>query len=245
LYGDFQFAIDADSPSFLEQGVFSCYEPVPTDTLLTEDPVCFTPEDWARLTWLAHRDKRAAFDLYSARYLETSDQIYWSDSQLAASYVDHYHADLDRALGASVKGTEMITELYVPRSRFAMFMDDMREALRRRGANVIYGTVRLIERDEETFLTWARERFACIVFNLHVDHTPDAIRSASETFREMIDLAINHDGSYYLTYHRWARQDQVERCYPQMREFLLAKRRHDPTEVFQSDWYRHHRKMFG
>jgi FAD/FMN-containing dehydrogenase len=245
LYGDFQFAIDADSPSFLEQGVFSCYEPVPTDTPLTEDPVCFTPEDWARLTWLAHRDKRAAFDLYSTRYLETSDQIYWSDSQLAASYVDHYHADLDRALGASVKGTEMITELYVPRSRFAMFMDDMREALRRRSANVIYGTVRLIERDEETFLAWARERYACIVFNLHVDHTPDAIRSASETFREMIDLAINHDGSYYLTYHRWARRDQVERCYPQMREFLLAKRRHDPAEVFQSDWYRHHRKMFG
>ena len=30
-----------------------------------------------------------------------------------------------------------------------------------------------------------------------------------------------------------------------MREFLALKRRHDPNEVFQSNWYRHYRDMFG
>ena len=30
-----------------------------------------------------------------------------------------------------------------------------------------------------------------------------------------------------------------------MREFLALKRRHDPDEVFQSNWYRHYRAMFG
>lgn len=244
LYGDFQFTIDPDCPDFLERGVFSCYEPVADDALLTDSPAGFTAEDWSRLTWLAHRHKEAAFHAYSTRYLETSGQIYWSDSQLA-EYVDGYHADLDRVLGASVKGTEMITELYVPRMRFVAFMKDAQKALRRRHADVIYGTVRLIERDEETFLAWARERYACIVFNLHVDHSADAIAAAAEAFRELIDLSIRHQGSYYLTYHRWARQDQVERCYPQMSHFLREKLRYDPPELFQSDWYRHHRRMFG
>jgi len=244
LYGDFQFTIDTGGDSFLRQGVLSCYEAVPADTPLTEHPAGFSHEDWTRLTWLAHRDKAEAFDLYSRRYLETSGQIYWCDAQLAAAYVDDYHADLDRALGASVKGTEMITELFVPRPRLAAFMEDAREALRRHRANVIYGTVRLIERDDETFLVWARESYACVIFNLHVDHTPEAIAAAADTFRELIDVAILHGGSYYLTYHRWARQDQVERCYPQMREFLLAKRRYDPAEMFQSEWYRHYRRMF-
>ena len=124
-------------------------------------------------------------------------------------------------------------------------MEEAREALRRRRANVIYGTVRLIERDDETFLAWARERYACVIFNLHVDHTPEAVAAAADAFRELIDLAIRHGGSYYLTYHRWARQDQVEQCYPQMREFLRAKRRYDPDEIFQSEWYRHYRRMFG
>jgi FAD/FMN-containing dehydrogenase len=123
-------------------------------------------------------------------------------------------------------------------------MEGARVVLRRRGANVIYGTVRLIERDEESYLAWARDRFACVIFNLHVEHTPAAIDTAADTFRELIDLAMAHDGSYYLTYHRWARRDQVEACYPQMRRFLAQKRQYDPDDAFQSTWYRHYRRLF-
>jgi FAD/FMN-containing dehydrogenase len=182
--------------------------------------------------------------VYTTRYLKTSGQIYWADWQLSAAYVDNYHADLDRAFHAKAKGSEMITEIYVPRPRLAPFMEAARGALRGRGANVVYGTVRLIERDDETFLAWARERYACVIFNLHLDHTPKAIAAAADAFRALIDLGIEQGGSYYLTYHRWARKDQVERCYPQMPEFLALKRQHDPGEVFQSNWYRHYRKMF-
>jgi FAD/FMN-containing dehydrogenase len=244
LYGDFQFTTGEREADFLRRGIMSCYQPVQDDVPLTEDPVRFTPEDWARLTFYSHSDKRRAFDLYSQTYLETSGQVYWSDGQLFSSYVDDYHATLDRALGACVKGSEMITELYVPPDRLAAFMEAARTLLRQRNAHVIYGTVRLIEQDDETMLRWARERFACIVFNLHVEHTLSAVAYAAETFRALIDLAIAENGSYYLTYHRWARRDQVERCYPQMGAFLAAKRRVDPGELFQSDWYRHYRGMF-
>ena len=56
-----------------------------------------------------------------------------------------------------VPATEMITEIYVqrphsPRSCRASAM------LRQRRANVIYGTVRMIERDDERFLAWAGDR---------------------------------------------------------------------------------------
>jgi FAD/FMN-containing dehydrogenase len=244
LYGDYQFATDAHRDSFLQRGVFSCYQPVPADTPLTAHPTRFNPEDWARLTFYSHKYKRRAFEVYSSRYLKTSGQIYWADWQLSAAYVDNYHADLDRALGARVKATEMISEIYVQRSQLAAFMAEARSVLRRRRANMIYGTVRLIERDEETFLAWAHDRYACVIFNLHIEHTPKAIEAAAEAFRDLIDLGIQHGGSYYLTYHRWARRDQVERCYPQFAEFLALKRRHDPGEVFQSNWYRHYRGMF-
>jgi FAD/FMN-containing dehydrogenase len=244
LYGDYQFTTDVGRDSFLRQGICSCYQPVPADTPLTEHPTRFNAEDWARLTFYSHKYKRRAFEVYSSRYLKTSGQIYWADWQLSAAYVDNYHADLDRALHAKAKGTEMITEIYVPRQRLAAFMEDARVALRANRANVIYGSVRLIERDDETFLAWARDRYACVIFNLHVEHTPKAIDAAAGAFRDLIDLGIGHGGSYYLTYHRWARKDQVERCYPQMREFLARKREYDPDEVFQSNWYRHYSAMF-
>jgi FAD/FMN-containing dehydrogenase len=245
LYGDYQFTTDSTRDSFLRRGVFSCYEPVDPGTPLTQNPTRFNPEDWARLTFYSHTHKRLAFNAYRERYLKTSGQIYWADSQLSAAYVDNYHDALDEATGATSKATEMITEIYVERPRLAAFMEDARRVLRDRGANVIYGTVRLIEQDDETFLAWARKPYACVIFNLHIEHTPEHVSSAADAFRALIDLGIQHGGSYYLTYHRWARRDQIEQCYPQMPEFLSLKRRYDPGELFQSNWYRHYRRMFA
>ena len=245
LYGDYQFTTDSTRDSFLRRGIFSCYQPVDAGTPLTVNPTRFHPEDWARLTFYSHKYKRRAFDVYSSRYLKTSGQIYWGDSQLSAAYVDNYHRDLDTGLGARTKGSEMITEIYVQRDKLAAFMETARVALREHRANVIYGTVRVIEKDDETVLAWARDRYACVIFNLHIDHRPAAIAAAADAFRALIDLGLEHGGSYYLTYHRWARREQVERAHPRLREFLALKRKYDPEEVFQSNWYRHYKAMFG
>ena len=245
LYGDFQFATESSRDSFLRRGVFSCYRPVDPSTPLTVNPTRFHPKDWERLTYYSHKYKRRAFDVYTKRYLATSGQIYWADSQLSAAYVDNYHEVLDRKLGAKVKATEMITEIYVPRQSLASFMEDARDGLRKQNANMIYGTVRLIERDDESFLRWARESFACVIFNLHVTHDAKGVENAAAAFRGLIDLGIKYAGSYYLTYHRFARKEQVEACYPQFKEFLELKLKYDPEELFQSTWYRHYRQMFG
>ena len=147
-------------------------------------------------------------------------------------------------LGARVRSTEMITEVYVPRDALAGFLEIVRRDFRRHAVELIYGTVRLIERDNESFLAWAKDSYACIVFNLHTEHSAAGIRKAQTDFQRLITRAIEAGGSYYLTYHRWATREQVETCYPQLREFLRRKRCHDPREIFQSDWYRHYREMF-
>jgi len=245
LYGDYQFATDSGRDSFLRRGVFSCYQPVDARTPLTRNPTRFHPEDWARLTRYSHTNKRLAFDVYSTRYVATSGQVYYHDWQLSAAYQAGYHADLDRVMKAKVKATEMITEIYVPRSALVNFMEEARVGLREHKANVVYGTVRLIEKDDESFLCWARESWACVIFNLHTTHDPAGIEAAARAFRALIDLGIQHGGSYYLTYHRWATKRQVEACYPQFREFLELKREYDAGEVFQSDWYVHHKELLG
>jgi FAD/FMN-containing dehydrogenase len=245
LYGDFQFAIDSARPSFLHRGVFSCYQPVPDSTPITEHPTRFSPEDWAKLTYYVHVYKRRAFEIYGSRYSQTSGQVYWSDSQLFGSYLDNYHEDVDRRMHVRVPATEMITEIDVPRQALVDFMDEAAQTLRREHANVIYGVVRLIERDDESFMPWAKDHYACVVFNLHVTHDAVGIENAARSFRSLIDLAIKHNGSYYLTYHRFAERRQVEACYPQFEQFLKLKTEYDPAGLFQSNWYRHYQKMFS
>ena len=139
----------------------------------------------------------------------------------------------------------MITKIYVPRPSLAGFLARVRRDFRAHQVELIYGTIRLIERDEESFLTWARDSYACIIFNLHADHTPDGLAKVADDFRRLIDRAIEYGGSYYLTYHRWAARRQVETCHPRFVEFLRLKRRYDPEERFQSDWYRHYKAMFA
>ncbi len=242
-YGDFQFDIDPDSPHFLRRGVFSCYRPAGADRTIPEGQLSLRTEDWQDLLVLAHRDKSRAFDVYAAHYLATSGQLYRSDDLQLAVYLDDYHQELDRRLGSTGRGTEMITEVYVPRHRLADFMAAAALDLREVGADLIYGTVRFTEADEDTFLPWARQAYACVVFNLHTPHTPAGIERSATAFRRLIDLAIARDGSYYLTYHRWAESAQLLACYPQFPQFLALKRRYDPDEVFHSDWYVHHRDL--
>jgi hypothetical protein len=110
---------------------------------------------------------------------------------------------------------------------------------------LIYGVIRLIKKDNESFLAWAKKDFACIIFNLHLEHTEKGIEEAKLNFCRVIDRALELDGSYYLTYHRWARKDQVLKVYPQFPKFLKLKFKYDPQEIFQNDWYRHYKGMFS
>ena len=219
--------------------------PVDDRTPLPGERAEMSTEDWMRLVYLTHTDKQEAFESYASYYMSTSGQVYWSDTHQLSLYVDGYHKELSLQIGEESKATELITEIYVPRDSLVEFMSQVRDYLRGSRANVIYGTIRLIEKDEECFLTLAREAWACIIFNLHVVHLPEELERSREAFLRLIDLAIEHGGSYFLTYHRFASRRQVEACYPQCREFLRLKRRYDPDERFQNDWYRHYRKMFA
>ncbi len=243
-YGDFQFAIDPAGDDFLRQGICSVYRPVADETPIPPGQRVLSRADWEALFLLSHTDPRRASDAYARHYLATDGQVYWSDSHQLADYHDGYHAALDRRLRASHPGSEMISELYVPRRDLPRFMADVAADVRRHGARVIYGTVRLIERDVESFLAWAHQPWACVVVNLHIDHTPAGNACAAAACRRLIDRALALGGSYYLTYHRWATRRQVETAYPQFPAFLAEKLRHDPEELFQSEWYRHYRELF-
>lgn len=245
LYGDFQFATAPESPEFLRGGVLSSYLPVERPRPIPDGQRRLSQGDWNELLLLAHHDKQAAFRRFTEFYLATHGQLYWSDTHQLNLYLEDYHGALDHRLGAAVRGSEMITELYVPRSRLVQFMDDVRQDFRLHGVDFIYGTIRLIEAERDTALPWAREPWACVIFNLHVDHRPADIERAAGHFRRLIDHALRHRGSYFLTYHRFADAAQVEAAHPGMRDFLAAKRRFDPQGVFQSDWYRHMSGLFA
>ncbi len=237
LYGDFQFDVDPASPEFLTKGVFSCYQPLDGDEPEPSSPKELSRDDWMKLLLLAHTDKARAFSLYAQHYVGTDGQTYWSDTHQLGVYLDGYHSEIDRAVASPCACSEMITELYVPHDRLIDFLHAAARTLTARSAEVIYGTIRLIRRDDESFLPWAKEDAACVIFNLHVRHSPEGVEHAAGSFRALIDLALERAGRFFLTYHRFATREQLLAGYPELPDFLRRKAAHDPDEVFTSDWH--------
>src|SRR5437773_5192187 len=218
LYGDFQFLVDEKSPDFLQRGVFSCYQPIDEHEPVVADKK-LRDDDWLNLLRLAYTDREKAFKRYSDYCLSTNGHTYWSDTNQLSAYLPNYARKIREQIGGE-ESSLIITEVYVPRSDLPNFLAQVAELLRSNHTIAIYGTVRLIEKDDESFLAWARESYACTIFNLLTLHTPAGIEASARSFRGLIDLAIARGRSHYLTYHKFAKPEQVIACHPQSNQFL-------------------------
>ena len=244
VYGDFVTSVDDASVDFLRRGVFACYRPVPDESPPPAGQRELTPKERTELLYLAHTDKAAAFSRYADHAFGTTGQLYWSDEQQMSGYVENAHREIDRRMMSPNRASEPIAEICCERFQLEPFMEDVRQLARRERFQVIASTVRMIEPDRESTLAWARKPCACVSFHLHVEHTSTGTIRAGDSFRRLIDAGIKHGGTYHPTYHRYALKRQVDACFPQFRDFLLLKRKYDPQELFQSDWYRHYKRMY-
>ena len=154
-----------------EGGCPLALRPVDPGTPIPTEQQAPSSDDWLNLLYLAHIDKRQAVDAYTARTLATSGQISWSDLHQLSDYVAGYHRVIDERMGVVTPATETISEIYVPRPALPRFLEEVRDDFRAHDVDLIYGSIRLIERDDESFLAWARVPWACVIVNLHTVHT--------------------------------------------------------------------------
>ena len=242
-YGDLQLSVDDRTDGYLKEGVFTCYRPVADDTPLGAPQKSLEEKDWAEILLLAHANKAQAYRRLAGYYLQTSGQVMWSDEAQMSAWPENYHRDIDRRLQAP-RATESVVELLCEREKLPQYMQETRDYAKRNALEVIQGTVRLIDEDRESFLAWARKPFACVTLAVHIEHSTRGLIAAGDHFRRLIDIALRHGGGWYPTYRRDALRRQVDYAFPQFSDFLKLKRKHDPQELFQSDWYRHYKNMF-
>lgn len=244
-YGDFQASIDSASKDFLNLGVFSSYHPVEDSAPVPPKQEKLMDERWLHFVTLAHQNKGKAFEEYMEYCERFSGKVNWSDVWQRSTYIDDYHRIVDKRTNSKIHATEVLTELYVPHEHLVAFFNDVKSDFLKNDTNLMYTTIRFIEKDDQSFLPWARQKSCCVIFNLHTVHTEEGIKKSAEAFRKLISRAIKYNGTYYLTYHRYATKDQILACYPRFPQFLKKKLEYDPEERFVSDWYWHNKKLFS
>jgi decaprenylphospho-beta-D-ribofuranose 2-oxidase len=138
----------------------------------------------------------------------------------------------------SSRDTDIIQEYYVPVDRFVPFMDRFREILLEGDMNVLSSTVRYVKPNRTPTLAYApdREVFAIIQMS-NVGLSAEAQAHAERVTRELVDAAIEHGGTYYLTYQLYPTPAQLHRAYPTAARAFERKRFYDPGELFSSQFY--------
>jgi hypothetical protein len=242
IYGTFLYSPNPESDNFLRKGISVCYHPVDTAAPVPDYPTQPSSEEWINLRYLAHADKERYFKKISDSYLATSGQVYWSDTHQMGLYIKGYHHQLDRMLGTP-ESSDIPAEVYIPRQNLTEFLDEVREDFRKNRVNLIFGDIGVIQKDDESFLAYARQLWARVSFHIHTVHSHDSIEHSRQAFRRLIDMAARRGGSYYLTNHKFVTPEQAKACYPQFPEFFRLKKQYDPEERFQSDWYRYYKEI--
>jgi FAD/FMN-containing dehydrogenase len=134
--------------------------------------------------------------------------------------------------------TDILHEYFIPADRFAEFITRSRPIFQKHRPQLLNVTVRNVEPDRDTFLRYAPEEMFGLVLLFHQRRDAGAEAAMQALARELIDVALDCDGRYYLPYRPHATLEQFVRAYPRAREFFALKQRYDPTGVFENDFSR-------
>ena len=138
----------------------------------------------------------------------------------------------------SQKTTDILHEYFVSREKAASFVEELRTIIPSHSGNLLNVTVRQVETDTDTFLRYAPSPMLALVMLFDQERTPAAEEKMQAMASEMIEAGLLHGGCYYLPYRLHATPDQFRRAYPQAEAFFKLKRKYDPHELFQNEFYR-------
>jgi FAD/FMN-containing dehydrogenase len=244
-YCYFQYSIDETSGDFLRTGILTTYENVSAEMPLGVESTDIDAKLQTALLEIAHRDRGSAYRRYARLELSKDGNVEWSDLHQLSTYPAGYHSEIEKRLGADFVGADLILEVYVPRNELISLLEEARRILLASEMPLVYGTVRFIEQDKDSYLAWAKKRYACVIFSPHASGETQVLKKTGDVCRQLIRAANKRGGSFYLTYNRFATRDDLSSAYPQFQDFLILKKRYDPRETFQSDWYRYYKGLFA
>lgn len=216
---------------FLSEGLITTYHRVPGEP---------KPLEWHEPSklerWLFRGSLRSDFGKSVRWWAEKHLSRFEGDDVVSRNEL--MDADTALYLNRSSRERDILQEYFVPPDQLSGFIGELRVAIRRRNAELLNVTVRDVRRDDTAQLRYAREDMIAVV--LFLSQRPDAtdeamMRSLTE---ELIDAALARRGTYYLPYRLHASPAQFRRSYPECGAFFALKRRYDPGELLQNEWYR-------
>ncbi|HSV71021.1 MAG TPA: FAD-binding oxidoreductase [Methylibium sp.] len=134
--------------------------------------------------------------------------------------------------------TYALQEYFVAPRHFLPFAQGLARVLRAHDVEALNVSIRHSPADRLSLMAWAPEE----VFSFVLYHKQRIHRSARERVarwtRELVELALAHEGRHYLPYQLHATKAQFEAAYPQVARLRQVKQRLDPQGKLSNELWR-------
>ncbi|MBZ4034937.1 FAD-binding oxidoreductase [Flavobacterium sp. 17A] len=137
--------------------------------------------------------------------------------------------------------TDLLQEYFIPEKDFNSYLKDIKPILLQSKLDLLNITIRAVNKDEDAFMNYARENVFGFVFLFNQKKTEKEENEMKILTNQLVDAAIKNNGTFYLPYRLHIHKNKMRKVYPQADEFFRQKKKYDPKELFQNQFYEHYK----
>ncbi|MCE2732870.1 MAG: FAD-binding oxidoreductase [Flammeovirgaceae bacterium] len=177
--------------------------------------------------------KRLRWDLETGMNKVSKNEIY-SRNELLNDHVSLIE-------NKDTSSTDLLHEYFIPEKNFTQFINDIKPILKNSKIDLLNITIRGVRKDNDSFLTYARENVFGFVLLFNQKKTDEQEKEMKILTNQLVDIALKNEGTFYLPYRLHIGKDKMGKSYPNAYKFFELKLKYDPDEIFNNKFYEHYK----
>ncbi|NML70578.1 FAD-binding oxidoreductase [Chryseobacterium sp. RP-3-3] len=177
--------------------------------------------------------KRLRWDLETGMNKVTKNAVY-SRNELLNDHVSLIE-------NKDPNSTDLLQEYFIPERNFNQFIKDMKPVLKSSGLDLLNITIRAVNKDEDSYMNYARENVFGFVLLFNQKKTVKQENAMKILTNQLVDITLKNEGTFYLPYRLHIDRVKMKKVYPQTDSFFVLKRTYDPLEIFDNKFYQHYK----
>ncbi len=191
------------------------------------------------------------FFLGLSRTNEWGEKMFWNTQKEYSERIDGTYISRNNVMRSdslfmdynNASKTEVLQEYFVPINQYTAYIDDLRDTIKdEEDFNLLNITVRYVGKNEEAVMSYANDDMFALVMLINQGTSEESIDTTGRVIRNMIDVTLKHDGTYYLPYYHYPTKEQLIKAYPRSEGFFEMKEKYDPDERFMNLFYEEYHK---
>ncbi len=227
-YGDLSIAPE----SFLDEVIVSDFYQNEDDEIELNIPLAeevYVKRDMLILNLSRKYEWGKSFRWYLTKKFQLSEEVLSRNNLMRSPFkrLNYY----------SSEDVDILQEYFIPVDRSLEFVDKLRKVILKHKKNLLNCTVRLVNKSSSAFLNYAKKDSYAFVLYFNVKKNEKGLVEDEQLTRELIDISLSLDGTFYLPYLPYYDLEQLRMAYPESRDFFMLKRKYDPNELFTNYFY--------